>query len=34
MPLPPPSAQAGVPRSDVHNVVEAMLLDEIGRAHV
>ncbi len=27
MALNPPSPQTGVPRDDVHNVVEAMLLD-------
>jgi hypothetical protein len=27
MPLQPPSAQSGVPRSDVGEVVDAMLLD-------
>lgn len=28
MSLQPPSPQTGVPRDDVHNVVEAMLLDD------
>ena len=28
MSLQPPSPQTGVPRDDVHNVVEAMLLEE------